>query len=140
MGKCEESKIIYSTKTLAKIVSGPEAILQDEDSFWQDERPQKLTKLWAKAKMDDLMDKYHLEEQLVQPQQELQTGQVNCIPVSVQGKGHLKQIFNFFRSLQKLDRKIRISRVELTNSEDFSFGKSKLSVKADVGIYYTVEN
>ena len=87
-----------------------------------------------------LMDKYHLEEQLVQPRQELQTGQANCIPVSVQGKGSLKQIFNFFRSLQKLDRKIRISRVELTNSEESSFGKSKLSVKADVGIYYTMEN
>lgn len=87
-----------------------------------------------------LMDKHHLEEQLVQPQQELQTEQVNCIPVSVQGKGRLKQIFNFFRSLQKLDRKIRISRVELTNNEEFNFGKSKLSVKADVGIYYTLEN
>lgn len=87
-----------------------------------------------------LMDKHHLEEQLVQPQQELQTQQANCIPVSVQGKGSLKQIFNFFRSLQRLDRKIRISRVELTNSEEFSFGKSKLSVKAEVGIYYTVEN
>jgi len=49
MGRCKESKIIYSTKTLAKIVYEPEAILQDEESFWQDERPQELTKLWAKA-------------------------------------------------------------------------------------------
>ena len=49
MGKCEKSKIIFNTKTLAKIVNEPEAILQDEESFWQDERPQHLTRLWAEA-------------------------------------------------------------------------------------------
>jgi len=49
MGKCEESKIIYNTKTLEKIAYEPDAILQDEESFWQDERPQQLTKLWAKS-------------------------------------------------------------------------------------------
>ncbi len=49
MGKCEKSKITFNTKTLAKIVYEPEVILRDEESFWQDELPQHLTRLWADA-------------------------------------------------------------------------------------------
>lgn len=49
MGKCRESRINFNTKTLEKIVYEPDAILQDEESFWENERPQKLTKLWAQS-------------------------------------------------------------------------------------------
>lgn len=49
MGRCEKSKISFNTETLEKIVNDPHAILGDEESFWEDEKPQEYTKLWAKA-------------------------------------------------------------------------------------------
>lgn len=88
----------------------------------------------------ELMSKHHLQEQSVQPRKEVQAEQVNCIPVNVRGKGNLKQIFQFFKSLQKLDRQIRISRVELTNPKGLNNDEAKVSMEVDIGIYYTPNN
>jgi hypothetical protein len=49
MGRCEKSKISFNTETLEKIVNDPHAILGDEESFWEDEKPQEYTRLWAEA-------------------------------------------------------------------------------------------
>ncbi len=49
MGRCEKSKITFNTETLEKIVNDPRAILGDEESFWEDEKPQEYTRLWAEA-------------------------------------------------------------------------------------------
>lgn len=49
MGKCLESKIIIDTSTLERIVYDPQTILENEDPFWEEEKPQKYTKLWAEA-------------------------------------------------------------------------------------------
>lgn len=49
MGKCLESQITMDTSTLERIVKDPQAILEDEEAFWEKERPQRCTKLWAEA-------------------------------------------------------------------------------------------
>lgn len=49
MGKCQESRIIIDTSTLERIIYDPETILENEDAFWEEEKPQKYTKLWAEA-------------------------------------------------------------------------------------------
>jgi hypothetical protein len=49
MGRCRESRIIIDTSTLEKIVYDPRTILEDEGAFWEEEKPQKYTKLWAEA-------------------------------------------------------------------------------------------
>ncbi len=49
MGRCEKSKISFNTETLEKIVNDPHAILGDEESFWEDEKPQEYTRMWAEA-------------------------------------------------------------------------------------------
>ena len=49
MSRCEKSKIVFNTETLEKIVNNPQAILDDEESFWRDEKPQEYTRLWAEA-------------------------------------------------------------------------------------------
>ena len=48
MSFCKDSRIVFNTKTLEKIVHHPEKVLQNEEDFWENERPQKLTKIWAK--------------------------------------------------------------------------------------------
>lgn len=84
----------------------------------------------------NLMNKHDLKDQIVQPGKEVEAERLNCIPVSVHCKGRLKQIFDFFSSLQLLDRLVRIEQVKLTNDGDFS---GELSVQTETIIYYRSE-
>lgn len=49
MGVCEKSKITFNTETLEKIVNDPNAVLENEEAFWEDEKPQEYTRRWAEA-------------------------------------------------------------------------------------------
>ncbi len=80
-----------------------------------------------------LMNEHGLEEQMVQPGKETQAEGLNCILVNMQCRGGLEQIFEFYRSLRKLDRLIRIEHVKLVNKTDFS-GQVTMQTKAV--IYY----
>ncbi len=44
---CREAEIVLNTSTLEKIVNDPEGVLENEETFWQEERAQKLTRDWA---------------------------------------------------------------------------------------------
>jgi len=87
-------------------------------------------------KMANLMNEQNLREQLIEPGPEMDADGLNCIPVSMQCKGGLKQIFEFFRSLQGLDRSVRIEQVKLVNDSDFS---GEVSMQTKAVIYYRTE-
>lgn len=84
-------------------------------------------------KIADLMDKHNLREQLTQPGKEIQADNLKCIPVNIHCKGKLTQIFKFFKSLQNLDRMVRIEQVKFINDSDYT-GDVQLRTKAI--IYY----
>jgi len=84
-----------------------------------------------------LMNEHHLTEQLIQPGEEIEAKGLNCIPLNMQCKGRLKQIYEFFSSLQVLDRSIRIEDVKLVNDKDFS-GEVRMQTKAF--IYYRADS
>lgn len=84
-------------------------------------------------KIAEVMDEHKLKGRLVQPGRETQAGRLGCIPVEMCGKGRLAQIFEFYKSLQNLDRLVRIEQVQLRNSKDFS-GQVSMQMKAVV--YY----
>jgi hypothetical protein len=44
----EKFKIVFDSTTLEKIVYNPSDILENEQDFWENERAQQCTKLWAK--------------------------------------------------------------------------------------------
>ena len=81
----------------------------------------------------DLMSQYNLSEQVVTPSKEIKAGGLNCIPVDMQCKGKLSQIFEFYERLQDLDRLVRIEQVSLKNDIDFS---GQVSMKTMAVIYY----
>lgn len=83
----------------------------------------------------DVMNKHNLREQSVQPDTEagLELEDIRCIPIDIQCKGRLKQIFSFFKSLKKLDRTVRLEQVELESDSD-SVGD--VSMRAKAAIYY----
>ncbi len=88
-------------------------------------------------KIADLMNQCNLKEQQIQPGDEIKANGLNCMPVSIQCKGRLKQIFEFYKSLQSMERVVRIERVELVNNNDFS-GEINMQTRAD--IYYRAES
>jgi len=84
----------------------------------------------------NLMNENALREQLIQPGKEVEAEELNCIPVSMQCKGSLKQIFEFFKSLQVLDRLVRIEQIKLVNDSDFS---GEVGMQTEAVIYYRAE-
>ena len=90
------------------------------------------------SKIADLMNEYNLREQVIAPLEEIKAEEINCIPVNIQCKGNLQQIFRFYRQLQDLDRLVRIERVKLLNDSDFTGGvrsetKAIIYYRADLG-------
>lgn len=84
-------------------------------------------------KIADLMNTQNLTEQVVQPGDEIEAGKLNCIPVNMQCKGKLEQIFEFYKQLQGLDRLVRIEQMELGNENDFS---GTVSMQTKAVVYY----
>jgi len=84
-------------------------------------------------KIADLMNAHNLQEQVVTPGGEVKSRELNCIPVEIQCKGNLTEMFEFFKGLQGLDRLVRIEQVKLSNDADFS-GEVRLETRAV--IYY----
>ncbi|MBN1392921.1 MAG: type 4a pilus biogenesis protein PilO [Sedimentisphaerales bacterium] len=87
-------------------------------------------------KTANLMNEHNLNVQMIQPGREIQAGKLNCIPVNMQCKGKLPQIFEFYKCLQKLDRLVRIERVKLVNDSGFS---GEATMQTEVVIYYRAE-
>jgi type IV pilus assembly protein PilO len=87
-------------------------------------------------KIANLMNEHNLQGQMVQPGDEIKAGQLNCIPVNMQCKGRLSQIFEFYKDVQRLDRLIRIEYVKLANDGGFS---GEVSMQTKAIIYYSDE-
>ncbi len=81
----------------------------------------------------DLMGKNNLREQVIAPGKEITVKGLNCIPVDMQCKGALAQVFEFQKQMQRLDRLVCIENIQLANDSDFS---GEVSMKAQVVIYY----
>lgn len=67
-----------------------------------------------------LMDEHSLSEQQIAPHEQIETAELVCIPVTMKGVGRLEQIRGFCRSLQRLDRAVRIEKFHLINDKDYS--------------------
>lgn len=83
--------------------------------------------------MADLMSKHNLKEQVIVPGKEIVTKKLSCIPVDMQCKGKLAQVFEYYKGMQGLDRLVRIEKIEFINDSDFS---GEVSMRAKVVIYY----
>lgn len=81
----------------------------------------------------DSMSSHNLREQVIVPHKEIAVKELNCIPVDMQCKGKLAQVFEFYKRMQKLDRLVRIESVKLVNDKDFS---GEVSMQSKVVIYY----
>jgi Tfp pilus assembly protein PilO len=82
-----------------------------------------------------LMDEYGLGEQQITPREEIQSGSLVCTPVTMKCNGRLGQIHRFCRSLQELDRTIRIEKFHLVNDSEYT---GQLRMEAEAIIYHRI--
>ena len=80
-----------------------------------------------------IMNEYKLQEQFVKPGAEKKIDQLWAVPIDIRCKGQLSQMFDFFKSLQNLERLIRIENISLSNSPDLN---GQLSMETKAVIYY----
>lgn len=87
--------------------------------------------LWRR--IADVMNEHNLKDQLVQPGNEIEGAELNCIPISIRCSGKLNQIFEFLKSLEKFERVIRIEQFRLLNDRNFT---GWLKMNAEANVYY----
>ncbi|MBN2457031.1 MAG: type 4a pilus biogenesis protein PilO [Sedimentisphaerales bacterium] len=80
-----------------------------------------------------LMNEHGLSEQLIEPGAEIQTEKLICIPISMRCRGTLNQVYEFYKSLQNLDRMVRIKNIRLSNNSEFS---GSIIMQTTAAIYY----
>jgi Tfp pilus assembly protein PilO len=85
------------------------------------------------GRITDLMNAYKLKEQSIEPGETITADNFSYIPVNMQCKGQLTQLFNFYDRLQDLDRLVRIEQVKLSN--DAGYG-GQVSMETKAIIYY----
>ncbi|MBW8016372.1 MAG: type 4a pilus biogenesis protein PilO [Planctomycetes bacterium] len=79
-----------------------------------------------------VMKKHNLSEQLIQPGRETVGEEISSIPITINCSGGLKDIFEFFRSIESFDRLIRIEDIEMVSELD----QDIVAVKAGAIVYY----
>ena len=84
----------------------------------------------------ELMKQNNLKEQVIEPHQEIEAEGLICIPINMECKGNLAQIFNFYKQLQEQDRLIRIEQIKFKNSSTFN---GEVGMKAEIVIFYRTE-
>ena len=87
-------------------------------------------------KIGGLMTEHKLTEQLIQPGEQAFAKGLNCIRISMQCKGSLRQIFGFFKQLQNIDRTMRVEEIKLLTGGDFG---GQISMEAKATIYYQTQ-
>jgi Tfp pilus assembly protein PilO len=80
-----------------------------------------------------LMDEYGLTEQQIAPHEEIRAEPLVCTVVTMKCRGTLEQIHRFCRSLQKLDRAVRIEKFHLVNDPEYT---GQLRMEAETVIYH----
>jgi Tfp pilus assembly protein PilO len=90
-----------------------------------------FSSLWKQ--IADLITDHDLQNQQVRPGAEIRYDDFNVVTLDIQCSGALPKIFDFIRSLEQMDRLVRIEQMELTNDKNLS-GQLTLSAKAEA--YY----
>ena len=81
----------------------------------------------------ELVEQCNLKEQLTEPGEQIRAGALMCMPVNIECRGKLTQIFRFFRELQVLGRKVCVEQVRVTHDGE---PDGEVIMESRVVVYY----
>ncbi len=84
----------------------------------------------------EAMNECRLDDQLVQPGTEEKSEELCSIPLKIECRGTLEQIFAFLQKLEGFDRLVCFEEIQLENSSDFS---AVVKLNATAKVYYQPE-
>lgn len=84
----------------------------------------------------ELMIQNNLKDQQITPAEEIKQGELFCMPVRIQCKGSLSELFKFARELQNLERHIRIEKAMFENDSQYS---GIVVMETEIVIYYRTD-
>jgi type IV pilus assembly protein PilO len=127
------SQIICAQSALLPELKQQEKQLQEALIPFTKKVPQErqFSQLWQQ--IADVMNACKLTDQLVQPGEELKSDPLCSIPLTLECRGSVEQLFAFFQAMENMDRLIRFEEVKFENDSDFN-AVVKLNAKANV--YY----
>lgn len=108
--------------------------LSEYDGLYEKRVPrnsQAVAHLWGR--IGDLMNEHNLAEQVIEPGVEERGKDLTVVPITLKCSGSTSQIFEFFMSLQELERLIRIERVQLKNDSESS---GRVTMTAEAKVYH----
>jgi Tfp pilus assembly protein PilO len=121
-----QSKELPALKTRLKNV---EQIVEHYESYV----PQEESSGVFLQEIARIMTEHDLTDQVVVPGREVESEGIRCIPVRVNCRGNLKDIFSFFHAFQAMERLVRIQKVMLQNDRDFT---GNVSMDTQAVIFY----
>jgi len=83
-----------------------------------------------------IMTEHRLMDQVVVPGQEVESNGVGCVPVHINCKGSLKDLFSFFRDFQAMERLVRIESVSLKNDNEYT---GQVSLETNAVVFYQLQ-
>jgi Tfp pilus assembly protein PilO len=136
--KTQAAQALVFTKDMAKNEQLPSLIeefekLQSKVSNYERQIPADRELGAFLHKIADLMNSHNLKGQFIEPGEEVEGEELNYIPVNMKCRGRLKQIFEFYKSLQSLERLVRIEEVKLLNENNFS---GEVNMQTQAVVYY----
>ena len=84
-----------------------------------------------------VMAAHELTDPVVLPGKEQEAEDLGCIPIHMTCQGTVTSLFDFFNTLETLDRMVRIDKVTLENDSDFT---GKLTMQAEAYIFYQLKS
>jgi len=123
---CSQSALLPELKHQVKQIQGE--LITFTKKVPQDRQ---FAQLWQQ--IADVMNECKLTDQLVQPGEELKSDQLCSIPLTLECRGSVEQLYAFFQAMENMDRLVRFEEVKFENDSDFN-AVVKLNAKANV--YY----
>ena len=90
--------------------------------------------IWEK--ITEVMSRHQLTDKLVQPGKESGSGDICAVPINIECRGRITQIYSFLKEMEGLERKIRIEKIDVLNDSSLS---GNLKLRAFAMIYYRPE-
>lgn len=127
------SEMICSQNALLPELKQQEKQLEESMASFAQKIPRdrQFAQLWQR--IADVMNECKLSDQLVQPGKELKSDRLCSIPLTLECRGSLEQLFAFFRAMEDMDRLIRFEEVKFENDSDFN---AVVKLNARASVYY----
>lgn len=110
--------------------------LQKDEKNYRSGIPEKMDLGQFLSTIAAIMNENNLNDQSVKPGSDMLIGKLGCIPVDIKCSGRLVNLFEFFKSLQNLDRAVRVVLVNIVNDNALT---GELTMETRAVIYYKAQ-